>query len=150
MNPRAPVYQYVGSWDHSAEMHPLAQLPLALVELRLIQLDEPLREPTAAGIARLDPDRVRGSLIVPVDVPRGIASRRRLPEPAKVTLQIPAGIVRTLPGLLPTSAAARLRVADPTRPRSRITPGRRRTGTNALQMSAGRPGRVPRWTSSKG
>lgn len=45
-NPRAPVTEYVGTWAHSKEMHPLGRLPLALVRLRLIQLDEPL--PTAA------------------------------------------------------------------------------------------------------
>jgi poly(3-hydroxybutyrate) depolymerase len=39
LNPRAPVYQYVGSWDHSAEMRPMAKLPLALVELGLIHVD---------------------------------------------------------------------------------------------------------------
>jgi pimeloyl-ACP methyl ester carboxylesterase len=40
-NPHAPVTEYVGSWAHSREMHPLGRLPLALVRLRLIQLDEP-------------------------------------------------------------------------------------------------------------
>jgi len=45
-NPRAPVTQYVGDWAHSHEMHPLARLPLALIKLKLVQLDEPL--PTAA------------------------------------------------------------------------------------------------------
>ena len=38
-NPRAPVYQYVGSWNHSAEMRPMTELPLALVELGLIRVD---------------------------------------------------------------------------------------------------------------
>lgn len=41
-NPRAPVTQYVGTWPHSREMHPLGRLPLALVRLHLIELDEPL------------------------------------------------------------------------------------------------------------
>lgn len=45
-NPEAPVTSYVGTWVHSAEMHATARLPLALVKLKLIQLDEPL--PTAA------------------------------------------------------------------------------------------------------
>jgi poly(3-hydroxybutyrate) depolymerase len=41
-NPKAPVEQFVGSWAHSHEMHPLARLPLALVDLKIIELDEPL------------------------------------------------------------------------------------------------------------
>jgi pimeloyl-ACP methyl ester carboxylesterase len=42
LNPKAPVEQFVGSWAHSHEMHPLARLPLALVDLRIVELDEPL------------------------------------------------------------------------------------------------------------
>lgn len=34
--------RYVGRWAHSREMHALARLPLALVRLKLIKLDEPL------------------------------------------------------------------------------------------------------------
>jgi pimeloyl-ACP methyl ester carboxylesterase len=45
-NPHAPVTKYVGTWAHSHEMHALSRLPLALVRLRLIELDEPL--PTSA------------------------------------------------------------------------------------------------------
>ena len=41
-NPKAPVEQFVGTWAHSHEMHPLARLPLALVDLKIIELDEPL------------------------------------------------------------------------------------------------------------
>jgi poly(3-hydroxybutyrate) depolymerase len=41
-NPKAPVEQFVGSWAHSHEMHPLARLPLALVDLKIVELDEPL------------------------------------------------------------------------------------------------------------
>jgi hypothetical protein len=41
-NPRAPVEQFVGTWAHSAEMSPLARLPLALVDLKIVELDEPL------------------------------------------------------------------------------------------------------------
>ena len=41
-NPNAPVEQFVGTWAHSREMSPLARLPLALVDLRLVELDEPL------------------------------------------------------------------------------------------------------------
>ena len=44
-NPEAPVTQYVGSWAHTAEMQATARLPLALVKLKLIQLDEPLPRP---------------------------------------------------------------------------------------------------------
>jgi poly(3-hydroxybutyrate) depolymerase len=46
-NPEAPVTSYVGTWAHSAEMHATARLPLALVKLKLIKLDEPL--PATAG-----------------------------------------------------------------------------------------------------
>jgi len=41
-NPEAPVTSYVGRWAHSMEMHATARLPLALVKLKLIKLDEPL------------------------------------------------------------------------------------------------------------
>jgi pimeloyl-ACP methyl ester carboxylesterase len=54
INPNAPVYQVVGWWDHSAEMHPMTQLPDALVELGLMHVD-------SVPAAR--------SLVVPVQVP---------------------------------------------------------------------------------
>ena len=41
-NPEAPVTSYVGTWVHSREMHATARLPLALVKLKLIKLDEQL------------------------------------------------------------------------------------------------------------
>jgi pimeloyl-ACP methyl ester carboxylesterase len=41
-NPEAPVTSYVGTWAHSTEMHATARLPLALLKLKLIKLDEPL------------------------------------------------------------------------------------------------------------
>lgn len=41
-NPEAPVTHYVGTWAHTAEMQPTARLPLALVKLKLIKLDEAL------------------------------------------------------------------------------------------------------------
>jgi pimeloyl-ACP methyl ester carboxylesterase len=41
-NPEAPVTSYVGTWAHSAEMRATARLPLALVKLKLIKLDEKL------------------------------------------------------------------------------------------------------------
>ena len=41
-NPEARVTRYVGTWAHSKEMHATARLPLALVNLKLIKLDEPL------------------------------------------------------------------------------------------------------------
>lgn len=41
-NPKAPVEQFVGTWAHSHEMSPLARLPLALVDLKIIELDERL------------------------------------------------------------------------------------------------------------
>jgi len=45
-NPHAPLTEFVGRWRHSEEMHATARLPLALVKLKLIQLDGPL--PSAA------------------------------------------------------------------------------------------------------
>ena len=42
LNPKAPVEQFVGNWAHSHEMNPLARLPLALVDLKIVELDEPL------------------------------------------------------------------------------------------------------------
>jgi len=42
INPKAPVEQFIGTWAHSHEMHPLARLPLALVDLKIVELDEPL------------------------------------------------------------------------------------------------------------
>ena len=41
-NPRAPATQYVGRWAHSKEMYPLTRMPLVLLRLKLITLDEPL------------------------------------------------------------------------------------------------------------
>ena len=41
-NPHAPLTEWVGRWKHSREMHATARLPLALVKLKLIQLDAPL------------------------------------------------------------------------------------------------------------
>lgn len=45
LNPRAPVTEYVGRWRHSREFHASARLPLALVELGLIRLQESVPEP---------------------------------------------------------------------------------------------------------
>jgi hypothetical protein len=41
-NPHAHVTKVVGTWAHSRELDPLGRLPLALVNLQLIKLDEPL------------------------------------------------------------------------------------------------------------
>lgn len=38
LNPHAPVVQVVGTWRHTAEMHPAGRLPLALARLGLIRL----------------------------------------------------------------------------------------------------------------
>jgi pimeloyl-ACP methyl ester carboxylesterase len=45
LHPRARVTQYVGIWAHSKEFHASARLPLALVELDLIRLSEPIPRP---------------------------------------------------------------------------------------------------------
>jgi pimeloyl-ACP methyl ester carboxylesterase len=78
----APVYQVVGSWDHSAEMRPMAQLPAALVELGLIQVDVP----SWSRFPHLD-----DSFAVPVRVPG-----RSMPA----SLSIPGGVARVLAGTL--------------------------------------------------
>jgi poly(3-hydroxybutyrate) depolymerase len=86
IDPRAPVHEVVGSWDHSAEMHAMTDLPAALVEVGLI------------GVAG-DPDDVsagsrasaNASFAVPVRVPM-----RELPA----SLSMPVGIFRTLTGAL--------------------------------------------------
>jgi poly(3-hydroxybutyrate) depolymerase len=44
-HPRAHVTEYVGDWRHSKEFHASARLPLALVELGLIRLDESIPTP---------------------------------------------------------------------------------------------------------
>jgi len=38
LNPRAPVTQTVGTWRHTAEMHPWGRMPLALARLGLLHL----------------------------------------------------------------------------------------------------------------
>ena len=38
INPRAPVVQVVGTWQHTAEMKPLGRLPFALARIGLLQL----------------------------------------------------------------------------------------------------------------
>ena len=38
LNPRAPVSQVVGTWRHTAEMHPWGRMPLALARLGLLHL----------------------------------------------------------------------------------------------------------------
>ena len=45
LHPRAEITQYVGDWAHSKEFRASARLPLALVELRLINLRESIPEP---------------------------------------------------------------------------------------------------------
>ena len=82
VDPAAAVYQVVGSWDHSAEMRPMTQLPAALVEVGLIQLDVP-------SWARFP--HVRDSFEVPVRVPG-----RTMPA----SLSIPGGVARVLAGTL--------------------------------------------------
>jgi dipeptidyl aminopeptidase/acylaminoacyl peptidase len=38
LNPHAPVTQFVGTWRHTAEMHPLRRLPAALMRIGLLRL----------------------------------------------------------------------------------------------------------------
>lgn len=37
LNPQAPVTQFVGRWQHTAEMHPLRRLPAALAQIGLLR-----------------------------------------------------------------------------------------------------------------
>jgi poly(3-hydroxybutyrate) depolymerase len=104
VDPRAPVYQYVGSWAHSAEMHPTAQLPLALVELGLIQLDGPL--PAAVSPERLaldDTGADPNSFVVPVRIPAAIDAQGGAGSERAVAaaLRIPAGAALAVPALRP-------------------------------------------------
>ena len=64
-NPRAPVTEYVGRWAHSKEFHASARLPLALVELGLIRLDETIPEPDriTRGTATGRRDPLHGRLV---------------------------------------------------------------------------------------
>jgi pimeloyl-ACP methyl ester carboxylesterase len=98
-DPGAPVHQVVGSWEHSAEMRPMRQLPAALVELGLIHLDGAL----GGRFPRAD-----DSFAVPVRVPG-----RSMPA----SLSVPGGVARALAGALhnrwdpsqtPAEAAARV------------------------------------------
>ncbi|MDX6465920.1 MAG: hypothetical protein QOI27_960 [Gaiellaceae bacterium] len=41
LNPAAPVSQFVGTWHHTAEMHPLRRLPAALVRIGLLRVTRP-------------------------------------------------------------------------------------------------------------
>ena len=43
LNPRAPVVQVVGTWQHAAEMRPLRRLPFALARIGLLQLSRVVR-----------------------------------------------------------------------------------------------------------
>ena len=38
LNPNAPVTQFVGTWAHTAEMRPLARMPIALARMGLLNL----------------------------------------------------------------------------------------------------------------
>jgi pimeloyl-ACP methyl ester carboxylesterase len=84
VDPFAPVHEVVGTWDHSAEMHPLTDLPAALVEVGLIQVDQP---------------RVGPSLTVPVRVPmRSSPASLSIPAAVAQSLRTPAGPVARVPG----------------------------------------------------
>jgi poly(3-hydroxybutyrate) depolymerase len=80
IDPFAPVHQVVGSWDHSAEMHPMTDLPAALVEVGLIQLDQP-----RVGLSRTVPVRVpMRSRPASLSIPAGVAQSLRTPAGAAV------------------------------------------------------------------
>ena len=110
INPRAPVSEYVGSWAHSAEMRPLAQLPLALVELGIIRVDGPLPGLPATsgsvGGGRLPPS---ATLLVPVEIPSEVPTLDGAPRAIlSAALRIPRGVVRVLSRLAPEPQTALL------------------------------------------
>jgi pimeloyl-ACP methyl ester carboxylesterase len=43
LNPSAPVVQVVGTWEHTAEMHPRGRLPFALARMGLLRLSRVAR-----------------------------------------------------------------------------------------------------------
>ena len=88
-NPRAPVYQYVGSWNHSAEMRPMTQLPLALVEL---------------GLIRVDGRPVLSQLDLPVAIPERLTPSGRHSFPEAAALSFPRGFVHVLRNMVGTEA----------------------------------------------
>jgi pimeloyl-ACP methyl ester carboxylesterase len=93
LNPSAPVYQYVGSWDHSAEMRPTTQLPEALVELGLIKPDDgqiDLRRPKVVG---------KQELVIPVEVPAPMDAGMTGQRVLVARLAAPAAFARSVPWL---------------------------------------------------
>ena len=87
IDPDAPVYEYVGSWVHSAEMHPMTQLPLALVELGLIHAN--------VDLARKRDD----SLTIPVRVPSAFVKPQRDDPGRLADLSSPGAFYGALPWL---------------------------------------------------
>jgi dienelactone hydrolase len=49
LNPRAPVVQVVGEWQHTAEMRPLRRLPFALARIGLLRLSRVARQAGVSG-----------------------------------------------------------------------------------------------------
>jgi pimeloyl-ACP methyl ester carboxylesterase len=94
IDPDAPVYEYVGSWSHSAEMHPMTQLPLALVELGLIHAD--------VGLARERDD----SLTIPVQVPSAFLAPPGDDPLRPADLSSPGAFDRALPAGVASAVAA--------------------------------------------
>ncbi len=108
INPRAPVSEYIGSWAHSAEMRPLAQLPLALVELGIIRLDGPLPGLVAkAGPVEGSPLAPSATLLVPVEIPAQVPT---LGGGARAIL---SAVLRIPRGVVDCSAAWRRRSVGP-------------------------------------
>jgi hypothetical protein len=88
-NPFAPVHEVVGTWDHSAEMHPTTDLPAALVEVGLIQLERPRADPSLTLQVRVPMRSAPASL----SVPAGVAQ----------SLRTPAGAAARVPGWRPST-----------------------------------------------
>jgi poly(3-hydroxybutyrate) depolymerase len=96
INPNAPVFQYVGSWAHSAEMSPLSQLPLALVELRLLSIQSPSAA-SAGPVGLVRGNGGKSRTLLAVEIPPQIPT---LEGEARVTflagLRVPRSALPTL------------------------------------------------------
>jgi pimeloyl-ACP methyl ester carboxylesterase len=95
INPRSPVVEYVGSWAHSAEMYPLAQLPLALVELGVIKLQGPASEQVPLGSSSIPP-RELDSVLIPVQIPTQVIPPSPQGQTVVVSLRASIAFAQTL------------------------------------------------------
>jgi hypothetical protein len=62
INPRAPVVQVVGTWQHTAEMRPLGRLPLALAWIGLLPISHTAVREGHGHLVAQDGPRACGSV----------------------------------------------------------------------------------------